>query len=113
MGTYELEGLYVYNYAETRFAGTFKLTKEKNGTYTYSMIRTTNKINGSLATARGKDLVIKDNQCIIKINKTCRFKVDFYDGFLRTSAMDENLSSCGFKGTDITLQGTYVRIELE
>lgn len=108
-GTYKFEGVYTYHYGKTGFDGVIELTKEKNGSYAYSMGTVTGEATRGWATVNGTGLVIKDNQCVIEVNKTCRFKADFYDGFLRISAIDEKLSNCGFTGPNTTLQGTYIK----
>jgi hypothetical protein len=109
--TSNFEGEYAYHYGETGFDGVIKLTKEKSGTYAYAIGTVTGDKTKSIATASGTGLVIEDDECVIEVNKTCRFKVTFYEGFLKISAMDENMNSCGFTGVNATLQGSYLKIK--
>ncbi|MBB5636387.1 hypothetical protein HDF26_005035 [Pedobacter cryoconitis] len=106
-----VEGEYAYHYAETGFDGVIKITKEKNGTYSYVIGTVTGEKIRDTANASGSGLTLNNDEFIIEVNKNCRFRVDFYDGFLKISAVDDDPGACGFSGTNATLRGAYLKIK--
>ncbi|WP_316804466.1 hypothetical protein [Pedobacter nototheniae] len=111
LATAGFEGDYEYHLGETGFDGVIKITKEKNGTYAYAIARVTGGETKDVASASGTGMLIKNNESIIEVNKTCKFKITFYNGFLRIFTMYEETDKCGFTGPNASLQGAYLKIK--
>ncbi|KIO75463.1 hypothetical protein TH53_20530 [Pedobacter lusitanus] len=106
-----LAGTYTYQYGEKGYQGSIEIKKDKNNTYTYEIGSVTSDPARNQADASGTGIIIKDNAFVIDINKSCKFDVTFYNGFLIISSLDKTgASNCEF-GFNATLEGTYLKVK--
>ncbi len=106
-----ITGKYEYHYGEKGYEGLITIKKQKGNTYTYEIGSVTSDPARNMADASGDAILLNNNQFIIEINKSCKFKVTFYNGFLTITANDKTqLMDCEF-GFNATLEGTYLKIK--
>ncbi|MCX2494981.1 hypothetical protein OQX63_15935 [Pedobacter sp. PF22-3] len=106
----QLAGEYAYQYGEKGYQGSITIKKISGNTYSYDIGSVTHDPGRNIADASGK-AVLKNNQLIIKVNKSCAFKVKFYNGFLIISQESPfQLNDCEF-GFNATLEGTYLKVK--
>lgn len=107
---HQLAGEYAYQYGEKGYQGSITIKKVSGNTYSYDIGSVTHDPGRNIADASGK-AVLKNNQLIIQVNKSCKFKVKFYNGFLIISQEGSyQLNDCEF-GFNATLEGTYLKIK--
>ncbi|MCZ4245655.1 hypothetical protein [Pedobacter punctiformis] len=105
-----LAGKYSYQYGENGYQGSIIIKKLSGNTYSYDIGSVTHAPGRNIADASGK-AVLKNNQFLIEINKSCRFIVKFYNDFLTiTEGRPDQLNDCQF-GHNATLEGTYLKIK--
>lgn len=106
----QLAGEYAYQYGEKGYQGSITIKKESGNTYSYDIGSVTRDPGRNIADASGK-AILKNDQLIIQVNKSCKFKVKFYNGFLVISQEGpDKLNDCEF-GFNATLEGTYLKIK--
>ncbi|MEH3112745.1 hypothetical protein [Pedobacter terrae] len=106
----QLAGEYAYQYGEKGYQGNITIKKVSGNTYSYDIGSVTHDPGRNIADASGK-VVLKNNQLIIQVNKSCKFKIKFYNGFLVISKEGSyELNDCEF-GFNATLEGTYLKIK--
>lgn len=104
----DITGKYNYQYGEKGYQGGITIKKLKGNNYEYEIGSVTSDPARNMADASGT-AVLKNNGMIIEVNKSCRFKVTFYNGFLVIGSDDE-LGGCEF-GFNATLSGTYLKLK--
>lgn len=106
----QLAGEYAYQYGEKGYQGNITIKKISGNTYSYDIGSVTHDPGRNIADASGK-AILKNNQLIIQVNKSCTFKVKFYNGFLIISQESPGqLNDCEF-GFNATLEGIYLKIK--
>jgi len=106
-----LEGNYAYQYGDKGYQGSIDIKKGNDNTYTYEIGSVTSGPARNQADASASGIVIKNNKFVIEINKSCKFNVTIYNGFLIIAASDQTqVGDCEF-GFNATLEGTYLKIK--
>jgi hypothetical protein len=106
-----IAGKYAYQYGERGYQGIIEIKRNSDHTYSYEIGSVTSDPARNQADASDTAVRIKNNQFVIGINKSCKFKVILYNGFLIISANDKTqLNDCEF-GANATLEGTYLKIK--
>ncbi|MFD2286471.1 hypothetical protein GJU39_00915 [Pedobacter petrophilus] len=106
----QLAGKYHYQYGEKGYQGSITIRKLTGSSYAYDIGSVTHDPGRNIADASGT-AILKNNQFVIEVNKSCKFEVRFYNGFLIISDGNPNqLSECEF-GFNATLAGTYLKIK--
>lgn len=108
--TDQLAGEYSYQYGEKGYQGNISIKKLSGNIYTYDIGSVTHDPGRNIADASGK-AILKNNQLIIQVNKSCKFSVKFYHGFLMiTQKSPGQLNDCEF-GFNATLEGIYLKVK--
>ncbi|WP_300687282.1 hypothetical protein [Chryseobacterium sp.] len=108
--SYNFAGTYTYQYGEKGYQGSIDIKKIKDHTYSYNIGSVTSAPGRNIADASGKG-IIKNNQFVIEVTKSCSFPVTFYNGFLMiTKAGSGDLGDCEF-GFNASLDGTYLKVK--
>ncbi|GGE50707.1 hypothetical protein EV200_10271 [Pedobacter psychrotolerans] len=106
----QLTGEYAYQYGDKGYQGNISIKKLSGNTYTYDISSVTRDPGRNIADASGK-AVLKNNQLVILVNKSCKFRIKFYNGFLMiTQESPGQISDCEF-GFNATLEGTYLKVK--
>jgi hypothetical protein len=104
------EGTYSYQYGENGYQGSITIKKIKGQMYSYDIGSVTRAPGRNIADASG-EVMIKNNQFTIEINKSCSFLATFYNGFISiTSVPSEQSRDCEF-GLNATLEGTFLKVK--
>lgn len=104
------EGTYTYQYGENGYQGSVTIKKLKDQMYSYDIGSVTGAPGRNIADASG-EVMIKNNQFTIDINKSCSFVATFYNGFLSiTQVPSVQTSDCEF-GMNATLEGTFLKVK--
>jgi len=108
--TDQLAGEYSYQYGEKGYQGNISIKKLSGNIYTYDIGSVTHDPGRNIADASGK-AILKNNQLIIQVNKSCKFSIKFYNGFLMISQESPGqLNDCEF-GFNATLEGIYLKVK--
>lgn len=104
----QVAGEYFYQYGEKGYQGNITIRKVTGNSFSYEVGSVTHDPGRNIADASGT-AVLKNNQFIIEVNKSCKFVVRFYDGFLIISEENSTqLNDCQF-GFNATLAGIYLK----
>jgi hypothetical protein len=104
------EGTYTYQYGEDGYQGSITIKKIKGQMYSYDIGSVTRAPGRNIADASG-EVMIKNNQFTIEINKSCSFLATFYNGLLSITPVPSDQSrDCEF-GLNATLEGTFLKVK--
>lgn len=104
------EGTYTYQYGTEGYQGSITIKKIKDQMYSYDIGSVTRAPGRNIADASG-EVMIKNNQFTIEVNKSCSFHAEFYNGFLMIATGNrERTAGCEF-GLNATLDGTFLKVK--